>query len=197
MSDARDPLGPERLGGGRLDEAIDHAVRRIMSVDPPAGLRRRVLERLDSPERAWGRVPTFAYAGAVLALMVVVTLVFQDREPEPPTTSPPVARATPHFTPAPAVERPVTAPAPPDEAALRVRRRRAPDPVVQPLPDRRVSAASLPDDDPPVVASAAEGAPPVEPDAIAAVPPIKSPMPIQIAPLVIEPLRVDPIPPPK
>ena len=36
----------------RVDRAIDRAVREMMQVDPPPGLRRRVLARLnDSTER--------------------------------------------------------------------------------------------------------------------------------------------------
>jgi hypothetical protein len=199
MSDGRDPLGPERLGGGRLDEAIDHAVRRIMSVDPPAGLRRRVLERLDAPEGAWGRVPTFAYAGAVLALMVVVTLVFQQRRPEPPAaTSGPVAGVALPPVASPDAAAPAAQPTPTEEPRSRIPRRPRPEPVVERAPDRRISAASLPDDDmAPVLPATVETAAPERPDPMATVPPIKALAPIEIAPLVIEPLRVDPIPPRK
>jgi len=33
----------------RLDAAIDRTVRQMLDVEPPAGLRRRVIERISAP----------------------------------------------------------------------------------------------------------------------------------------------------
>jgi hypothetical protein len=64
-----------------LDRAIDRAVRRIMHVDPPAGLRRRVLSRLEP--RAARRalfLPRYALAAAALAILVLsVMFMGKDR----------------------------------------------------------------------------------------------------------------------
>jgi hypothetical protein len=75
---------------GRLDRAIDRAVRDMMHLDPPTGLRRRVLARLNAPDerRTWS-LPTFAFASAALVvLMLSLTLL-------PRAIRPPVAPTAP------------------------------------------------------------------------------------------------------
>ena len=67
-----------------LDRAIDRAVRKMMHVDPPPGLRRRVLSRLDS--RAAGRrlfVPQYAWGAAALVILIVGVLFTRDHRTEP------------------------------------------------------------------------------------------------------------------
>ena len=65
------------LHDARLDRAIDRAVREIMQVDPPPGLRRRVLSRLDAPgsPRTFPAMRYAFAAKAFAAAAVVVTVV--------------------------------------------------------------------------------------------------------------------------
>jgi len=56
----------------RLDRAIDRAVREIMQIDPPPGLRRRVLAQLKQrPPRPRHLLLQFAVAMTVIALGLV------------------------------------------------------------------------------------------------------------------------------
>ena len=50
MSDTRREAGGARreTRGARFDETIDRAVREMLDVEPPAGLRGRVLDRIDA-----------------------------------------------------------------------------------------------------------------------------------------------------
>lgn len=57
-----------------IDAAIDRAVRRMMDVDPPSGLRRRVHARLTAPIVA-GSTRFTGYLAAAAALAVVVLAV--------------------------------------------------------------------------------------------------------------------------
>jgi hypothetical protein len=71
----------------RLDRAIDRAVREMMQVDPPPGLRRRVLARLnESGERRRHFLPRFAFAAAALvgALLAATQLWYRSDAPTPP-----------------------------------------------------------------------------------------------------------------
>lgn len=58
----------------RFDEAIDRAVREMLDVEQPAGLRGRVLDRIESPRRSlgwmWIAGPLAAAAILVLALLM-------------------------------------------------------------------------------------------------------------------------------
>jgi hypothetical protein len=60
-----------RYDDERLDRAIDDVARRMLDVEPPAGLRGRVVDRLSDPERRpmwmWLAVP----AAAMLALLIL------------------------------------------------------------------------------------------------------------------------------
>ena len=67
-----------------LDRAIDRAVRKMMHVDPPPGLRRRVLSRLES--RAAERrpfVPRYAWGAAALVILIVAVMFTRDHRTEP------------------------------------------------------------------------------------------------------------------
>ena len=56
----------------RLDRAIDRAVRDMMQLDPPPGLRRRVLSRLNqSGERRRHWLPRFAFAAAAAVVVLL------------------------------------------------------------------------------------------------------------------------------
>jgi hypothetical protein len=86
----------------RIDRAIDRAVREMMQVDPPPGLRRRVLARLnDTDQRRGFFLPRYAFAVmAVVVLIVSFTLMPERSEPPTPPRAPVIA--TP--APAPAIE---------------------------------------------------------------------------------------------
>src|SRR5687767_4107608 len=83
MSNTREPDRGTDGAGSPLDAAIDRAVRRMMNVDPPAGMRRRVLSRLDSPVRSSGFFPRFAFAFGALAVIVLAVLVIRRDGPAP------------------------------------------------------------------------------------------------------------------
>lgn len=112
-----------------FDKAIDHAVREMLDVEPPAGLRRRVIERLptfaEAPAgkpasgfqrpAAGFRLPAAGWGlGAVATVALVVFAIFMARStprqpesttvsvPQPATQStvtPPVAEPSPQVRP--------------------------------------------------------------------------------------------------
>ncbi len=96
-------LGARREGGGaKFDVAIDRAVREMLDVEPPPGLRGRVIDRLESPRRGltwiWIAAPLAAAAIVVLAVLLpskpaqsIVNLVttVATREPQPAASTPP------------------------------------------------------------------------------------------------------------
>jgi hypothetical protein len=69
----------------KLDEAIDRAVREMMDLEPQAGFRRRVLERVGQPRRGWLTVPRLAGAVAFAAAVIVFVLIGLDRQTAPPS----------------------------------------------------------------------------------------------------------------
>jgi hypothetical protein len=81
----------------RIDRAIDRAVREMMQVDPPAGLRRRVLARLSDPApRRGSLVPRFAFAAMALFVLAMSITLLRDRvEPPPPPKAPVMAMPAP------------------------------------------------------------------------------------------------------
>ena len=67
-----------------IDRAIDRAVRKMMHVDPPAGLRRRVLSRLDlhaADRRLF--VPRYAWGAAALVILIVGVMFTRNHRTEP------------------------------------------------------------------------------------------------------------------
>jgi type IV secretory pathway VirB10-like protein len=77
-----------------LDDAIDRAVRDIMSAEPRPGLRERVLRQIDVPPR-W-RITLPAVVGAAACAAVLIALVLPDRPPrQTPPSSTSVARTPP------------------------------------------------------------------------------------------------------
>jgi hypothetical protein len=72
-----------------LDRAIDRAVRKMMHVDPPPGLRRRVLSRLE-PRAAERRlfVPRYAWGAAALVVLIVAVMFTRDHRTEPVAVAP-------------------------------------------------------------------------------------------------------------
>jgi hypothetical protein len=79
----------------RLDRAIDRAVREMMQLDPPPGLRRRVLSRLNGPvERRAYPYLWYGLATAALSVFVVVSLIPGPVEPPSPPKAPSLTFAT-------------------------------------------------------------------------------------------------------
>jgi hypothetical protein len=103
------------VSGDELDGAIDDAVREIMGAEPSAGLRQRVVRRLEEPEpQFWFTVPRLAVvAAAVLCVAVgvfVMLAMHRDRtvprteivsSPQPVRPSEPLVapRVPDHSTP--------------------------------------------------------------------------------------------------
>src|SRR5947209_6166590 len=109
-------------GSGRLDRAIDRAVRDLMWIDPPSGLRRRVLSRLEAPVRASG-FPRFAVLAAALAVLVVAAVLLRESGSRPPVGQPSVVATTSPAVVQPA-NSPVSQPSQPTPAASRTPPRR-------------------------------------------------------------------------
>ena len=74
----------------RIDRAIDRAVREMMQVDPPPGLRRRVLARLNGvDERRGYLLPRYAFAVMTVVVLVVSFTLMPNRiEPPLPPKAP-------------------------------------------------------------------------------------------------------------
>src|SRR3990170_4283669 len=65
-----------------LDVAIDRAVRRMVQIDPPSGLRRRVLSRLTVPAAPTRARMRYVAAFATLGMLVLaVGLLNRDNTP--------------------------------------------------------------------------------------------------------------------
>ncbi len=96
-------------GESPLDRAIDRAVREMMHVDPPPGLRRRVLSRLEAPvARRPLFLPRYVFATAALAILIVAAMFLRDPGGSPvgSETPPSIASGTPRVQPGPATEAP-------------------------------------------------------------------------------------------
>jgi hypothetical protein len=86
-----------------LDRAIDRAVREIMQVDPPHGLRRRVLSRIATDGSA--RKPLvlrFAWVGAALAMVIAAVIYTSQRSTERPSVQTEASQSAAIAAPAPA-----------------------------------------------------------------------------------------------
>ena len=114
MSNDSQPVeGRDGLPDSRLDIAIDRAVRQMMRVDPPAGLRGRVMRRLESPA-ARTFVPQFAFAGAALAAVLIAIVMMRPGAPGP--SSEPAPRLAAVVPPRPVETAPPPAAPPKDPA---------------------------------------------------------------------------------
>ena len=187
------------MGSDRdVDDAIDRAVRQIMSIDPRAGLRGRVLNRLERPDGGWHALPRLAAAAALAIVAVAFVMMRSTPEPVAPST---IGSRTAADPVAPPVSFPEAAPAP---VAPPGRPRPAQPRPAQPRPATdRPPRPQFPA--PGMVAAAAVGDTTLATDTGEAVDPLPLPAgaptiiikPIQIDPLTIEPIVVAPIPPPR
>ena len=98
----REPAG---IPASPIDLAIDRAVRKMMQVDPPAGLRRRVMARIESPPstrrfmdslragppRRSFFVPAYGFAAAALAIVILGVWVARNNRVVPSSVEAPTA----------------------------------------------------------------------------------------------------------
>jgi hypothetical protein len=143
-----------RTEDGRLDRAIDGAVRDMLDVEQPAGFRARVLRRIeggDSPVASAFRRKILLFgvplaAAAVLMLAVLLPRMRDAQSPRAPVTT--AVNTQPQNpvvnTPLPPVPpEPGTTPAIEPRPAVVARRAPRPAPAATPRPDRVVAAASF------------------------------------------------------
>ena len=106
MSEFRGPRSEVRGPENRIDAAIDHAVREILDVEPPAGLRGRVIARIDNPTAvASGFSRKIFWVGAPLVgAAIVVLAVLLPREQVQPQAPAPITVATVQPDPTPEAE---------------------------------------------------------------------------------------------
>jgi hypothetical protein len=189
--------------GSHLDAAIDRAVREMMSAEPRADLRERVLSELqDAPARTtlW---PRLAFGSAALAVTVVAMLVLVDRPADRPVEQ--VAVST-----SPAAESPrlghVDPPAPARTASAPLDRGRirsdgpesAPTPRGRAGTDRPIQAASIGAAESVAIAPMIPLArlDPIEPIALSRLDASHIPAPIvDIKPIAIEHIEIAPLTP--
>jgi hypothetical protein len=183
-------LGDSHLrAGSHLDAAIDRAVREMMSVEPRADLRQRVMaELVEKPSRAalW---PRFAFGSAALAAAAIVVLMLVNRPADPPvdqtsaSTQPATAPGSTGEATGPATG---TAPKVVARGPAIVNRGKprtvAPRPVIE---DRPVQAASI--DTTEVIV--------IEP--VGPVERLKPIEPIALSPIVLAPIEITPLRPPR
>jgi hypothetical protein len=67
-----------------LDKAIDRAVREMLDVEPPAGLRGRVLDRLERPRRGAGWMWIVAPIAAAAVIVLAVLLPWRSNQADQP-----------------------------------------------------------------------------------------------------------------
>ena len=79
------------LGEGGFDTAIDRAVREMLDVEPPTGLRGRVMDRIESPRRGIAWTWLAAPVAAAAIIVVAVMAPWRDAAPGRPTASAGVA----------------------------------------------------------------------------------------------------------
>lgn len=84
----REPAG---IPASPIDLAIDRAVRKMMQLDPPAGLRRRVMARIESPPRRSFFVPAYGFAAAALAIVILGVWVARNNRVVPSSVEAPTA----------------------------------------------------------------------------------------------------------
>jgi hypothetical protein len=184
---------------GRLDNAIDRAVRGMMEVDPAPGLGGRVVDRLEDAPARRGLTLSFAAAAVTMALLAAVVLLqtigpSETVQPAAPM-SPAAQSAAVNPSPAGGVPTgdasspPTPLPSPSKGTIDRVRDLPRPTVVFNGARDRVSAAnarpaAAVADETPAPAMPIPETFVPISPIVIA---------PISIAPIVISPLTVTPL----
>ncbi len=171
-----------------IDRALDRAVRDMMHVDPPPGLRRRVLARVEPRVTGrWMFMPGYALAAAALAILVLGGVFVREHRTKPIQTGTiePSARTAPVPQPRPAPSPNARGDISGRAPATRITRELIPMPRVTNVFGSRtqgVSAARRPGDE-----TAWPAAATVTDTPVSAVAPIVI-EPIETLPLVIPPL---------
>jgi hypothetical protein len=184
------------MSDARLDKAIDRAVREMLDVEPPAGLRGRVLDRIKQPRRGIGWM--WIAAPVAAAAVIILAVLAPWRQPAPRVVAP----SSPSIATVdlPPTVPPVTAPASQDSPkTVTIPTGHATPPGRQPAsgraPERIVVAAVLPAAD----ASAIDPLSPIAPITVAPARPADiAPKEIAISPLApIAELQIAPLSPPE
>jgi hypothetical protein len=104
--------GRKTQDGGRLDVAINRAVREMLDIEPPAGLRGRVVRRIEGADGSSGLASAFrrkifwiAAPAAAAAILILAVIAPWRTKPVPATDATKVAAVEP-----PAVVDPVQPP---------------------------------------------------------------------------------------
>jgi hypothetical protein len=183
------------MSENRVDRAIDRAVREMMSAEPRPGLRARVLARMAAPAPRGIWWPRLSFAALAAAALIVVATLLRTDVPQPGReAAPPLATRTAPSEPSAAAPPAATAPGVrPPAAASGVRRESLPPP---PRMDAvfggslaGVTAASVAPADALFLDHAA-------PEPLAGPPPLLV-REITVEPLVVEPIRIPPMFPPR
>jgi hypothetical protein len=185
----------------RLDVAIDRAVREMLDVEPPAGLRGRVLDRLDAfspnPVVSAFRRNVWWIAGPIAAAAILVVAVLVPWRHSAPAVvtpaAPSMAKAETPRTVPPAVS-PRTSEPPRTVSLPRASSAPGHQPIARLIDDRMIAAAVAPADD----TSGIDPLSPIVPIAVAASQPRDiAPKQIAISPLTpITELQIAPLSPP-
>ena len=177
----------------RLDVAIDRAVREMLDVEPPDGLRGRVLDRIESPRRrlTWIWIAAPLAAAAILVLAVLLPSKTPRTVVNPVAT---VATSQPAAQPQPVVP-PMKVPTSAVPTRVSVPRTRPTSPAIRGIEDGLAVAAVVPADD----ASVIDLLTPIAPIVVAGTHPADiAPKDIAISPMApIAPLQIAPLSPPE
>jgi hypothetical protein len=207
MSDTR-----REARGARFDEAIDRAVREMLDVEQPAGLRGRVMQRIGRPRENLGATDNLvagdnlvasafrrkiAWAAPLAAAAVIVLALLAPWRHSMTTvspTGPAVAKAEQKRIVLP-TEAPKSTPSPTPAPIRRTPSTSGQQPVARGVQDRLVDGAVAPADDANVIDPLSS----IAPITVAAIRPASiTPTEIAISPLApIAELQIAPLSPPE
>jgi hypothetical protein len=141
------------MSNDRFDDAIDRAAREMLDVEPPPGLRGRVMDRIERNDpvasafrRKFWLVAAPVAAAAVIAIAVMAP--WRDAAPAGVTAPPVVAGVeTPRVTPSPVATNTPAPAAPPKAPRVSRATSITAARVAVPPPDRLVAAAAVASDE--------------------------------------------------
>ena len=178
-----------------LDRAIDRAVREMMQVDPPAGLRRRVLSRIATGGSA--RKPLalrFAWVAGAVAMVMAAVIYTSQRSTEPASAPIEASQSAAVPAPAPAPQAVPPSAAPPSSTPRPRPSRTTREPIPMPRvgnvfgAPRGAAAANVPAESVWTPPAPAPGSTTLKVAPLAIRP--LSAMPIDVPPIVVLPLQM-------